>query len=101
MVEHPRQIIRSSGEALLDQAGWNKISCPVRGHTAPVWDHYSKVDDILMEKGAMRKGLFGHAETRVCETVQMTELLSAMLRIEPDLFLDDTPIQPQRFSAIL
>ncbi len=78
-----------------------KITCPVRGHTAPVWDHYSKVDELLMEKRAMRKGRFGHAEMRVCDTVKMTELLSAMLRIEPDLFLDGTPIHPQRFSAIL
>ncbi len=78
-----------------------RISAPVRAHTAPVWDHYSKVDDILTDKGAMRKGRFGQADARVCDTARMTELLSAMLRIEPDLFLDGTAIQPQRFPGIL
>ncbi|RAV22589.1 AAC(3) family N-acetyltransferase [Paenibacillus contaminans] len=78
-----------------------RIHAPVRGHTAPVWNHYSKVDGLLEAKGAMRKGRFGDAEVRLCDTARTTELLSAMLRMEPDLFLDDTPIDPQTFPGLL
>ncbi|WP_135554544.1 AAC(3) family N-acetyltransferase [Paenibacillus cymbidii] len=78
-----------------------RIAAPVRGHTTPVWEHYGKVDELLQRKSVMRLGRFGHAETRVCDAAQMTTLLSAMLRVEPDLFLDDTPIDPGRYGGLV
>lgn len=83
------------------KADGTRIFCPVRGHSAPVSENYFKVEELLLEKGAMRIGRFGNAEARVCDAAQSTELLSAMLRIQPDLFGDDAPVQRHLFSGIL
>lgn len=78
-----------------------KIATPVRGHTTSVWNHYGKVDELLQQKGVMYIGSFGQAETRICDAAQLTTLLSSMLRIEPDLFADDRPLDREKYAELL
>lgn len=69
------------------------ISVPSRRHCGLNWsEHFWKVDDVLREEGAMTLGRFGDAEVRVCDTVRMTEVLTRMLRVNPDLFSDNEPL---------
>jgi aminoglycoside 3-N-acetyltransferase len=73
-----------------------EISVPSRRHCGKRWSlHFWKVDRILEEGGAMTKGTWGDAEVRVCDTVRMTEILSEMLRVKPDLFSDNEPLSEE------
>lgn len=70
-----------------------KIFVPSRRHTGLSWsEHFWKVDDVLQETGAMHLGKLGDAEVRVCDTVKLTEVLTEMLKAEPDLFSDNEPL---------
>lgn len=70
-----------------------KISVPSRRHTATPWsEHFWKVDDYLVKLGAMRIGKFGDAEVRVCDTVKLTEVITEMLSVDPELFSDNEPL---------
>jgi aminoglycoside 3-N-acetyltransferase len=74
-------------------ADGTEISVPSRRHCGLRWsEHFWKVDHVLEESGAMVKGTWGDAEVRVCDTVRLTEVLSAMLRDNPDLFSDNEPL---------
>ncbi|ULO06714.1 AAC(3) family N-acetyltransferase [Paenibacillus sp. 19GGS1-52] len=69
------------------------LSVPSRRHCGLSWSqHFWKVDDVLYEGGAMRKGSFGDAVVRVCGTVETNEILSRMLAVNPDLFSDNEPL---------
>lgn len=69
------------------------LSVPSRRHCGLSWSqHFWKVDGILHEGGAMRKGSFGDAVVRVCGTVETNEILSRMLAVNPDLFSDNEPL---------
>lgn len=70
-----------------------KISVPSRRHSGLSWsEHYWKVDKHLLATGAMWLGKFGDAEVRVCDTVKMTEVISDLLKKDPDLFLENQPL---------
>ncbi|GAA0310231.1 aminoglycoside 3-N-acetyltransferase [Gracilibacillus halotolerans] len=70
-----------------------KISVPSRRHTSTPWsEHFWKVDDYLVELGAMHIGKFGDAEVRVCDTVKTTEVITEMLEVDPELFTDNEPL---------
>ncbi|MCC5894214.1 MAG: AAC(3) family N-acetyltransferase [Alkalibacterium sp.] len=70
------------------------VEVPSRRHCGLSWSHHFwKVDDILQEEGAMTKGVFGDAETRVVDTVKTTELLTELLTQHPDLFSDNEPLE--------
>jgi aminoglycoside 3-N-acetyltransferase len=70
-----------------------EISVPSRRHCGERWSQYFwKVNDVLIQQGAMYTGLFGFAETRICDTVQMTDVLLAMLQQNPQLFSNRDPL---------
>ena len=67
-----------------------------RRHFGLSWsDHFWKVDEILLNRGAMKIGKFGDAETRVCDAKLITEVLTEMLTDMPDLFSDNEPLDRQ------
>lgn len=74
-------------------ADGTRINVPSRRHCGLSWsEHFWKVDEVLQETGAMWLGQLGDAEVRVCDTVKLTEVLTEMLRHNPDLFSDNTPL---------
>lgn len=71
-----------------------KIEVPSRRHCGLSWSHHFwKVDEVLEEEGAMSKGTFGNAESRVVDTEKTTELLTELLEQHPDLFSDNEPLE--------
>lgn len=82
-------------EALVTVLGdGTEISVPSRRHKGPASSEFFwKVDGLLEEQGAMYKGQWGEATVRVCDTLKLTEILSPMLRSNPNLFMDDEPLQ--------
>mgnify|MGYP001199846449 CR=1 FL=1 len=69
------------------------LSVPSRRHCGLSWSqHFWKVDGVLHEGGAMRKGSFGDAAVRVCGTVETNEILTRMLAVNQDLFSDNEPL---------
>lgn len=69
------------------------INVPSRRHSGLSWsEHFWKVDDILLNRGAMSIGTFGDAETRVCDARKLNDVLMEMLHDLPDLFSDNEPL---------
>lgn len=69
------------------------VDVPSRRHCGLSWSHHFwKVDDILVNRGAMHIGKFGDAETRVCDAKLLTDVLMEMLHDLPDLFSDNEPL---------
>lgn len=70
-----------------------EIAVPSRRHHGLSWsEHFWKVEELLIEQGAIKKGQFGNAEVLICDTVKMTKILSAMLKENPDLFSTNEPL---------
>ncbi|MNI08532.1 SPBc2 prophage-derived aminoglycoside N(3')-acetyltransferase-like protein YokD [compost metagenome] len=70
-----------------------EISVPSRRHCGLPWsEHFWKVEGVLEQQGAIYKARFGNADTWVCDTVKMTDILTKMLRQNPDLFSDNEPL---------
>lgn len=70
-----------------------KVHVPSRRHYGLSWsDHFWKVEDILLEEGAMKKGTFGDAVVRVVDAKKTAALLTEMLQANPDLFSDNEPL---------
>ncbi|MDQ1909640.1 AAC(3) family N-acetyltransferase [Paenibacillus sp. GD4] len=70
-----------------------EIPVPSRRHSVGgLSQNYWKVNDLFIQKGAMYTGRFGLAETRVCDTVKMTQLLTDMLARTPELFSNADPL---------
>lgn len=82
-------------EALYSVLGdGTEIPVPSRRHKGPASSEFFwKVDDLLEERGAMFKGVWGDAAVRVCDTTKLYDILGPMLRTNPDLFLDNEPLQ--------
>ena len=73
-----------------------KVDVPSHRHCGLSWsEHFWKVDEILINRGAMKIGKFGDAETRVCDTKLLTDVLAEMLHDLPDLFSDNEPLDRQ------
>ncbi len=72
-----------------------EISVPQRRHVGHTSERYWKVDELLEEYGAVYKGKLGDATVRVCDTVKLTKILTAILKIDPELFSDHEPIRPE------
>lgn len=71
----------------------SEVLVPSRRHCGLSWsEHFWKVDDILVEKGAMYKGMLGDAEVRICDAELLTNVLTDMLQDNPDLFSDNEPL---------
>lgn len=70
-----------------------KVHVPSRRHSGShASEHYWKVDGILMEEGAMRKGTFGDADVRIIDARKTADLLTELLLKKPDLFSDNEPL---------
>lgn len=70
-----------------------EISVPSRRHCGLSWsEHFWKVDEVLQRKGAMRLGKLGDAVVRVCDAAMVEEIITEMLRANPDLFSDNLPL---------
>ncbi|WP_433707666.1 AAC(3) family N-acetyltransferase [Paenibacillus illinoisensis] len=70
-----------------------EISVPSRRHCGLSWsEHFWKVDEVLQRKGAMRLGKLGDAVVRVCNAAVVEEIITEMLRANPDLFSDNLPL---------
>lgn len=70
-----------------------KVHVPSRRHQGLSWsDHFWKVEEILLEQGAMEKGTFGDATVRVVDAEKTAELLTELLQANPDLFSDNEPL---------
>jgi len=70
-----------------------EISVPSRRHCGLSWsEHFWKVDEVLERKGAMHKGQFGDAVVRVCDAAAVAEVITEMLKDNPDLFSDNEPL---------
>lgn len=70
-----------------------KHSVPSRRHIGPSWsEHYWKVDDLLVEEGAMTIGKFGDATVRVCDAAKLYDVLEPMIRHNSDLFTENKPL---------
>lgn len=70
-----------------------EISVPSRRHHGLNWSaHFWKVEQLLEKQSAIYKAHFGDAEMWVCNTVKIMDILSNMLRDNPDLFSDNDPL---------
>lgn len=70
-----------------------EIEVPSRRHCGLSWsEHFWKVEDVLIEKGAMYIGKLGDAEVRVCDAEAIATIITEMLRENPDLFSDNLPL---------
>ncbi|WP_341346738.1 AAC(3) family N-acetyltransferase [Paenibacillus sp. FSL H3-0469] len=70
-----------------------EIAVPSRRHCGLSWSqHFWKVESVLEDGGALRRGSFGDAGVMLCGTVETTRILSGMLRENPDLFSDNEPL---------
>lgn len=72
-----------------------EISVPSRRHCGLPWsEHFWKVENLFLKNGVMHLGKFGDAEVRICDAVKITDLLFDMLKVNPDLFSDNLPLDP-------
>lgn len=79
-----------------------EIPVPSRRHCGLSWsEHFWKVEQVLQEGGALRKGSFGDAKIMICGAVQTTEILSTMLAQDPDLFSDNEPLNGEAVPEAL
>lgn len=70
-----------------------KVSVPSRRHCGKSWSEYFwKVEDILIEEGALYKGKLGEATVRVNDAWKTTQLLTELLKAKPDLFSNNKPL---------
>jgi aminoglycoside 3-N-acetyltransferase len=76
-----------------------EISVPSRRHCGLRWSlHFWKVEEFFLEKEVMYKGKFGDAEVRICDATGITEVLFNMLRINPELFSDNNPLNSELYK---
>ncbi|WP_214626979.1 AAC(3) family N-acetyltransferase [Paenibacillus agaridevorans] len=80
-------------------ADGTEIPVPSRRHCGLSWsEHFWKVDEVLERKGAMYKGRLGDAVVRVCDAALVAEVITDMLKDNPDLFADNNPL-PERIDT--
>lgn len=79
-----------------------EIAVPSRRHCGLSWSqHFWKVESVLEDSGALRRGSFGDAAVMLCGTVETTRILSDMLRENPDLFSDNEPLSGENVPEAL
>jgi aminoglycoside 3-N-acetyltransferase len=92
-VDIPGRMTDSHEELYTITPDGDEIMVPSRRHCGLSWsEHFWKVERELEEGGAMRKGNFGDALVRVCGALETTNILSQMLKGNPDLFSDNEPL---------
>ncbi|GAA0405762.1 AAC(3) family N-acetyltransferase [Paenibacillus motobuensis] len=92
-VDIPGRVTDSHEQLFVVLGDGTEIPVPSRRHYGLSWsEHFWKVEKILEREGAIRKVKLGDADTWICHTVQMTDILTKMLRENPDLFSDNEPL---------
>lgn len=76
-----------------------EVPSPQIRHVSGVSERYWKVEKWLADKGAIEYAQLGGAKVLVCDTVQLTKYLTAMLKIDPALFSDDKPLTKKQLEA--
>lgn len=73
-----------------------EIPVPSRRHCGLSWSqHFWKVDEVLLDRGAMYKGRLGDAVVRVCDAETVASVITEMLQVNPDLFSDNLPLNKE------
>jgi len=75
----------------------------VSPHHAPISDvsvNYAKLEAPFLELGAASEHTFGDARCILCDCAAMTQIVSEMLILEPDLFLDSEPVSRRLIDAV-
>ena len=72
-----------------------EILVPSRRHISGVSERYWKVEDLLVEKGAIEYSQFGDARVLVCDAVLLAKYITQMLEIDPEIFSDNEPLTEQ------
>lgn len=97
-VDIPGRMTDSHEPLVSVTADGTEIAVPSRRHCGDNWSEYFwKVDDTLAAQGAMSYAKFGDAETRICDAERTYEVISHMLRMNPDLFSDNEPLDRDYF----
>lgn len=92
-VDIPGRMTDSHEELYTVTPDGQTLMVPSRRHSGLSWsEHFWKVETVLEEGGALRRGRFGDATVSMCGTVKTTEILTEMLRENPDLFSDNEPL---------
>lgn len=92
-VDIPGRLTDSHEQLVTVLSDGTEIPVPSRRHCGLSWsEHFWKVEEVLEKGGAMYKANLGDAVVLVCDTVKMTEILTEMLRSNPDLFSDNEPL---------
>jgi len=71
------------------------IPRPLLGHRSMFGDvsrNFDKMETPFIHAGFARKGIMGNADSTLCDTIGMADLTSALLKMNPDLFADETPV---------
>ena len=76
-----------------------EVPSPQIRHVSGISENYWKVEEWLADKGAIEYAQFGEAKVLVCDTVQLTEYITEMLKIDPALFSDNEPLTDKQIEA--
>ncbi len=75
----------------------------VSPHRAPINDvsvNYAKLEEPFLELGVASVHQIGDARCVLCDCAGMTRVVSEMLILEPDLFLDGEPVSRRLIDAV-
>ena len=67
-------------------ADGSQVAVPSRRHIGHISEHYPKVTQYLLDRGVLRTGIFGSAQTVLHESRPLYEALKELLQIDPQLF---------------
>lgn len=82
--------LRDTWEILYTEtADGARYEIPQHRHFWPVAEHYVKIEDVLLARGAMKRTKFGDADCFLCDAVRVSDVIREYLMKKPDLF--DTP----------
>lgn len=72
-------------------------------HRAPVNDvsvNYVKMTEPFIRLGAAVEGQLGDAHCYLCDCAKMARITTELLIVQPDLFLDDEPVNPDLLADV-
>lgn len=79
-----------------------EISVPSRRHFGQIWsDYFWKVEKVLAHRGSIEYGQFGDAKVIVCDAEKITDDITKMLEMDPDLFSNNDPLKKEIEEAFL
>lgn len=95
-VDIPGRMTDGHEELYTVLADGTEIKVPSRRHCGLSWsEHFWKVEKLLEEQGAIYRAQLGDATMWVCSAERITDILTEMLRENPDLFSDNEPLSEE------